>query len=57
MSNYFKNERKVFVKKFYKDNFAFIIEAEDESIFEDIQKFISFENKPDNNIEYNITRI
>ena len=57
MSTYSKNEKKVFVRKFYKDNFAFIIEAEDESIFEDIQRFISFENKPDNNIEYDITRI
>ena len=50
-------ERKVFVRKFYKDNFEFIIEAEDESIFEDIQRFISFEDKPGKRIEYDITKI
>lgn len=50
-------EKKVFIKKFYKDNFEFIIEAEDKSIFEDIQRFISFENKPNKNMEYDVTKI
>lgn len=52
-----KKEKKTFINKFYKDNFAFIIEAEDESIFEDIQRFISFESIPKTNMQYDITKI
>lgn len=51
------NKTKEFVKKFYKDNFEFIVITEDESIFEDIQKFISFDSEPQKGMKYDVTKI
>ena len=49
--------KKIYMKNFYKDNFKFDIEVEDESIFDDIQRFISFENVPRSNVIYDTTKI
>lgn len=51
------SKRKTFIRNFYKDNFQFIIETEDESIFEDIQRFISFEDVPRTDVIYDVTKI
>ena len=50
MNNNSSYEKNFFIRKFYKDNFEFIIESEDKSIFEDIQKFISFDTKQNKNM-------
>lgn len=52
-----KSKGETFIKKLYKDNFEFIIETEDESIFEDIQRFISFENVARQNTRYDVIKI
>lgn len=57
MSEKSNNGIKKYIKNFYKDNFEFIIESEDESIFNDIQRFISLESIPRVNTKYNVTRI
>lgn len=50
-------KKTIYTKSFYKDNFKFIIETEDESIFEDIQRFISFESIAKFNVICDVTKI
>lgn len=46
-----------FVKHLYKDNFEFIIQANDEEIIEELEQFISFDKMPRFNGEYDTTTI